>query len=856
MISLYDLLDAGNGQLFGEPSSQLFSDFCFDSRRAQPNQLFITLRTDTGDTHAQMADAVERGASGLMCTRPPEFDTDGISVILVKDTQAALMSWTHHVLGKFGTTVVGVCASSGARTVVHAVGSVLASKHAVLMSPGTDDLEIAGTNAALSLPITLAKLKAEHRFAVLELRAERPGELASMVGAVRPQVGVIARIGDARGEFFDTPDSLAAEYAHLIDYLSPTGLAVLNYDDDRVRDFARRCRAPLTTVGVEGFGADMLAYNVVQSATRTGFDVRYEGQRFVGRWTTLLGKGGLIAALTALAVGARFEVSLDAALRTLTEIEPLPGSMNPLNGINGALVIDDSADADPQSTLDALDWLHAVCDAGQRAIFVLGDMDHLGEHSQRGHRQVGQQAASFVNLLVAEGAEAAAAGRAALDQGMGRKQVHITYSLQDTIARLKEGERLTKDDIILIKGGATARMEFVTRALLLDDSDSAVLPRAGLLANANALMRPLRPTWIEIDLNALAGNVRAVKAHVGDAVTLFAVVKADAYGHGAVAVARTALLNGAEYLAVANIQEAMELRDAGIDAPILVMGYTPEQAVRQAVRQKITITLYDLDLARAFDRAAREAGGTLRCHVKIDTGMGRLGVLASEAVVFFRYLLNLKNLDIEGVYTHFATADEDLAFVAEQARVFRGVLAPLRAAGYTFKYVHAANSAATLANKDNHFNAVRVGLALYGLHPSELVPLPAGFQPVMTWKTVIASLKTLPAGHSIGYGRAYRAADKELVAMLPVGYADGFRRAPHADAVVLVKGQIAPVRGRISMEKTVISVQHIADVAVGDEVVLLGRQGKVNITAEEIAKRWGSSNYEVVCAALSRLPRR
>jgi alanine racemase len=855
MISLYDILDAGDGQLFGEAGAQLFSDFCFDSRLTKENDLFVALKSDASDVHLHMAEALQRGAVGLLCARPPDFDTEGVSVILVKDVQTALMNWARHVLNKYGTTVIGAAASSGARTVVEAVGHVLAERYRVLTTNHAADGK--GAAAGMLLPAALAQLKPEHQVVVLELNAERPRDLIGLLETARPQIGIVSRIGEMRPRGFDSPDQLAAEYDLLIGALDSSGVAVLNYDDDRVRALARRCRAPLMMVGIEGFGADIMAYNVVLNPTRTGFDIRFQSQRFVGRWTPLLGQQGLIAALCALAVGAHFDIPLSDALRSLTEIAPLPGCMRPLNGIGGALIIDDSADADPQSTLDALDWLRAVTDGGQhRAIFVFGDMDSLGDYSQRGHRQVGQQAADFLDLFITEGGEAAAAGRAALDHGLDRRRVLITYSADDVIARLKSVENLSPNDVVLIKGGAAARMERITRALLADDGDQRHLPRAGLMIEPLIALSP-HPTWVEIDLNAVAGNVRTIKQIIGRDVSLFAVIKADAYGHGAAAVARTALLNGAEMLAVANIQEALELRDAGIDAPILIMGYTPEQAVRQAVRQNITVTLYDLELARAFDRAARDAGGKLRCHVKIDTGMGRLGVLAAGAVAFFRSLINLKNLEIEGIYTHFATADEeDPRFVSEQLELFRSVLTPLRAGGFKFKYIHAANSAAALTNPDTHFNAVRVGLALYGLRPAAHIPYPPGLKPAMTWKTIIASIKTLPAGHPVGYGSTYRTAKPERVAMLPVGYADGFRRAPHETPVVLVRGRIAPVIGRISMEKTVISVEHIPEAAIGDEVVLLGRQGDAEITADQIAARWGTSCYEVLCSVLARQPRR
>jgi alanine racemase len=399
-------------------------------------------------------------------------------------------------------------------------------------------------------------------------------------------------------------------------------------------------------------------------------------------------------------------------------------------------------------------------------------------------------------------------------------------------------------------------MELVSQALLAEPRDSIGLPRQHLLSASDHYLHPNRPSWIEVDLDALAANVRALKDLVGANVMLIAVVKADAYGHGAVAVARTALLNGAEYLAVANLTEAMELRDAGIDAPILVMGYTPPQAIRQAVRQNIAVTVYDLDLARAYDRAAREAGGKLIAHIKLDTGMGRLGILASDSVPFFRHLLKLSNIEVEGIYTHFSMADENPVYTNIQTRVFRDTLAPLRASGYNFRYVHAANTAAVISSPESHFNAVRVGLGMYGLHPSDTVHLPDSFRPVLAWKTIVAQVKTLPPGHPVGYGNTYLTRAEERVAVLPVGYSDGFRRAPHNWGQVLVHGQFAPVIGRVSMEKTVVSVTHIPDVSIGDEVVLLGWQGNNHISAEEIARRLGTINYEVVTGILPRVPRR
>lgn len=846
MINLYDLLEASQGQLFGEPAAHLFRNFCVDPREGAEDCLFVAVRTGRGDGHTQMKEAVERGATGLLCSQPPDFDTRGISVVLVRNPLHALMSWSHFVVGSSGVRVIAVAGAAGRSTALAAIARVLGLRHRVLVSSGAYD-------GRLDLAFTLARLEPQHEMAVLALDVAQPGEMAEMVGAVRPQVGVIPHLGYGPHEYFERPEHLAREVGQLVSYLSPSGLAVLNYDDDDVRGLSARARAQVVTVSAEvAFGADVIAENIVLGSTRTGFDLRCNDLRYVGRWTPLLGRQQLTAALTALAVGSYFGIPVADALHELSALEALPGMLRPLAGVNDCALIDDTASADPWSALAALDWLKAQKRAAGRVIVVLGDMDPLGKASARGHRLVGQRVAEVADVLVTNGSEAALAARAALDLGMPAAAVSITHSAEDAYAStLAAG--LMASDIVLVKGGARARMDLVVRNLLHRPEDALMLSRHEVEAPS---IRPQRPSWVEIDHAALADNVRAIRAHIGADVTLFAVVKADAYGHGANSVAQTALQNGAQALAVANLNEATVLREAGVNAPILVLGYTPADAARQALQHDLTVTLYDLELARAFDMAAREAGRRLRAHVKIDTGMGRLGVLPDRVVPFFRHLSKLTALDIEGVYTHYSMADEDADYTREQTRRFRDALAPLRAAGFSFRYVHAANSAGTLRGQEFHFNAVRVGLALYGLSPSAETPVLPGMRPVMTWKTVVAQVKTLPPNHGVGYGATYRTQAEETIAVLPVGYADGFRRAPQNPGQVLVRGQFAPVLGRVSMEKTVISVQAIPDVRVGDEVVLLGRQGSAEITADDIAARLGTINYEVVTSVLPRIPRR
>ena len=364
------------------------------------------------------------------------------------------------------------------------------------------------------------------------------------------------------------------------------------------------------------------------------------------------------------------------------------------------------------------------------------------------------------------------------------------------------------------------------------------------------------PSQVSINLNAIAANVRSIKSLVREDVGLMAVVKANAYGHGAPEVARTALDNGADLLAVANIEEALDLRRAGIDAPILTLSYVPAAAVSRAVESDITVTVFDWEQARHYQLAAGAGHGRLSAHIKVDTGMGRLGILPADAVELCRRADELPAIRLVGIYTHFSSADADSRYTAEQLSRFRDLLTGLDVLGIRFHYVHTANSAALLTQPGSHFNLVRPGLLLYGLNPLQGGEGPDWLKPAMTWKTVIAQIKTLPAGSAVGYGNTYRTRGDERIAVLPVGYADGLRRAPRTWREVLVRGQRAPVVGRVSMEKTTVNVSHIPGARAEDEVVLLGKQGEDEISAEEIADWIGSINYEVVTSIAPGLARK
>jgi len=368
----------------------------------------------------------------------------------------------------------------------------------------------------------------------------------------------------------------------------------------------------------------------------------------------------------------------------------------------------------------------------------------------------------------------------------------------------------------------------------------------------------LRPVWAEIDLSAIENNIREIRRLTKPSAKVMAVVKANAYGHGAVAVSKTVLTNGADWLAVALLQEAVELREAGFSVPILILGYTPLEQMELVITNDLRQTIYSLEQAEALSSAAGKAGRKATVHIKVDTGMGRIGFLPKqESIDSIIKIARLPHLEVEGIYTHFAIADaEDKDYTIEQLQYFQWLLDQLAKSGLHISIRHAANSAGLIDLPEAHFDLVRPGLILYGMYPSNEVQKTKLFlRQAMSLKAEVSYVKQVAKGTAISYGCTFVTARHSQIASLPLGYADGYTRLLSNNTDVLIKGKRAPIVGRVCMDQCMIDVTGFADVAMGDEVVLMGRQENEFISAEEIASRIGTINYEVVCMFSSRVPR-
>jgi alanine racemase len=825
-----------------------YERFCFDSRLLEPGDLFVAVRTPWGDGHDFVAEAWAAGAGAVLVDDVTSVPED-CPALVVDDTVAAMERYGTHVVRAWAPRVVAVTGTVGKTGTKELVADVLAARFNVFRTPGN-------YSGRFGLAVALGGLRPEHRVAVVEMATGHFGEIDAMCAMAPPEVAVVTAVDAAHLVALGDIDGVAREKASLLGHLPAGGLAVLNADDPRVAAMAEDCPAPVVTFGsADGpDGPDFAAADIETTASGTRFTFVHDGTRTaVG--VPLLGARGVVpAALAALAVGDHFGVGTAEAVDALGRAAHLPGRLRPLPGRSGSLVLDDTYNAAPRSVLAGLASLGDL--SGRPRIAVLGDMAELGAASEELHRLVGRAAAGIVDVLVTQGNAAAWAADEARAAGLPDNRIAVTFTPEDAAA--EAAAHLGADAVVLVKGSASSRMERVVERLVADDVDVAeMLVRQDRAWKSRTVVQLDRPTWLGVDLSAVSHNVRQLADRVAGAEVMV-VLKADAYGHGAVQVAHTALRSGASWLGVACVPEGRALRRAGIRAPVLVLGYTPGWQAREAVGLGLDMAVFDLDTVRAFGIAARALDTTASVHVKVDTGMHRLGVPADRAAGFVREVQAVDGVDVVGLFTHFACADDTSPAGVEatdaQMDAFARVLADLDATGHRPRVVHASNSAGLLMRPDANFDMVRPGIAVYGLPPGPDVPVP-DLRPALSWTSQVAQVHDLPAGASVGYGHTWTADRPSRVATVPVGYADGLRRAPATWRHVLVRGCRAPLAGRVSMDQISIDVTGIDGVRRGDEVVLIGHQGDEVLPATLVAEWLGTSPYEVVSEILARVPR-
>ncbi|MBF6589273.1 MAG: alanine racemase, partial [Ktedonobacterales bacterium] len=649
MIVLDDVIAATQAEPLIAGARSAFEGFAHDSRIVTPDDCFVAVRGVHGDGHDFLLDAVERGARAILAERA-RLDTllaeqpdllnrlrsSGAALLVVPDTREALRRYAAYILRAWHPTVIAVAGSTGKTTTKEAIAEVLSLRWPTFRS-------WRNFNDLLGLPLSLGRLEPTHQFVVVEMGADHPGEIAELCAVARPTIGVITNVSPTHLLYFGSLAALADELGQLPASLPPDGLAVLNADDPTTGAMLARTAArpllfapraptdPAETRILARYAALPLGEEGRTALTLSPFEEGLSSAPVT--FPHLHGDHWAYAVLAALTIGEVLGVAQGEALEALRELEPLPGRMRWLAGADGAALLDDSHNATPASAAAGLASLSAIA-AAQRAprIAILGDMLRLGNLEHEAHRALGGAAAARADYLVTQGVRAETLAEEAMRAGLSAERIAITHTAEDaaTAARTFAAQARAVSGahaIIYIKGSEEMRMEQVTARLLAHPEQAEeCLDRQAQAWQRVVVMRPDRPTWLEIDLSAIGQNTRLLKEVVGPDVRVLASLKADAYGHGALRVARTVLRNGATWLGVATVSEAQPLREAGITAPILIFGYTAPWQARDAVRLDLRATVYGLESARALARAACDLGREMRVHIKIDTGMARLGL--------------------------------------------------------------------------------------------------------------------------------------------------------------------------------------------------------------------------------------
>ncbi|MBI5252086.1 MAG: alanine racemase [Desulfomonile tiedjei] len=809
------------------PAHGPVSGISIDTRKPMgEDYVFWAIRGEHFNGNDFVEDAIASGARAAVVSRDDCFNRElpaDSTLILVPDTLNALQDLAAAYRRRFTYPVVGITGSNGKTLVKEMLASILCLERKTYRSP-------LSYNTQVGASLGLLGMRPEHQVAVIEAGISLPGEMDRLERMIRPDHGILTVISKAHIGGLGTIENTLQQKQRLFKNLRSGSFLLLNADDPLSLNVSRSSEANVVTFGLSE-AADVRADDVVSMPER-GHQFRMRlFDRDLEINLPVAGRFNILNALAAAAGATLLGASPQAIQQGLREFRPSPMRLEIHTTVTGVTLINDTYNSDPASMKGALDVLAKV-GSGRRKIAILSEMLDLGLHSREEHLAVGKEVVrSGADHLITVGENAALIGHAAALEGMNSKRIIDTRSYKEAAAELEK--IMNRWDVVLFKGSRWFRLERI----------------------AKELVGSIGPTRLVVNLDAIAANIKKIRGIVGEDVAIMPVVKSFGYGNDSIRTSRMALENGANYLAVAFPDEGAALRENRIDAPILAFNVLPEE-VDKVVKHSLSCEVASLELANALHRAA--AGHRkIPVHLKIDTGMGRSGVWVDDAIPFVETVSCLRNLEVEGIMTHFSSADDPGSddYTLQQIAAFEALLVELKRRGYGFRYVHAGNTAAVVRFPQTHYNMVRPGLAIYGMYPSEAVRSLIHLEQVISFTTKISQIKEHPPGRCISYNRRFVTAGNCRIATIHVGYNDGYPRFQSNIGQVLVRGRKAPVVGTVCMDATMIDVTDIPDAKVGDEVVLIGRQGDQEILADDIAANGGTINYEIACKISPRVTR-
>lgn len=786
--------------------------------------LFVALRGANFDAHHFLDDAVARGAIAAVVDEA-HADARGFgAVVAVEDTLGALQALAAAHRHQFAGTVVGITGSNGKTIVKEMLAAIAGRTRTTTRSPGS-------YNSQVGVAHSLFGIRAEHELAIIEAGISQPQEMERLATMIQPDVGIITNIGEAHLAGFGDLEVTASEKLKLFRDLH--GPLIWNADDSVLRGRL----ANLKGLALFGFGEAYDAkYRIVKVTPEpAGFDLTIRFPDGTPHTFSLEVPGHHNAwnAAAAAAAADQLGVPVEEIRAGLKSFRVAPMRMEMHTTQSGVTLLNDAYSSDPVSAAAAV---HALVHyaAGARTIAILGDMLDLGAASEEAHEELGRLVARHrIDRLVCVGPLARIAGRAAVESGMSAERV-FEASDHEPLDELLD-ELVQPGDYVLFKG---------SRAI-------------GLERAAQTLLESVAPTKLYVDLSAVRENVQAIRRALGPTTQLMAVVKSFGYGNDSNRVALTLVNAGVAAFMVAFPDEGIPLRRRGIDLPILVTNVRPTEADK-IVKYGLTPLLFEPRALEAIEREAERRGVVVPVHVEVDTGMNRLGVEPADTLGFCRRIHASPHLEFDGIMTHFAAADDaqEDDFTRAQIAKFEAVIADLTREDVIPRIVHAANTAAAWRFPEARYDMVRVGLGLYGIHPSADVAHDVkGTTPALEFVTEITHVQDVAAGESVGYGRTWRPDAPRRIATIAAGYNDGFSRFMSNGGEVLIHGHRCPVVGSVCMDVSMVDVTDVPAAAPGDEVVIFGTRDGVELSIDEMAKRGHTISYEILTNISPRVRR-
>lgn len=807
-----------------QPSPDLVIErICTDSRGASPGSLFVALKGENADGHRFLADAFHNGASAALIaqsavsqlTLEPQWPIVAVSDPL-RGLQALAARQRREFLGK----VLAITGSNGKTIVKDALKALLAGRR-VLASPGS-------YNSQLGLPLAVLSAEQPEPLAILEVGISAPGEMASLEQIAVPDYGILTNIGMAHFAAFGSREAIAREKMILFSRIPQSGWVLLPPGEPTIEASSRQLQCNVHRLGTGSSALSLTPISMTEDGQSLELKIPGVGSR------TLTVKTRSVEIISDLHVAATaahlLGVGVEEIASALDGYLPTPTRMELWSSPQGVRLINDAYSADPISVHAALRSAVLGAPKAGRKIFAFAGMRELGASSQNEHRRVGAEAGQcgFNQLvLVGDGdLQSTATGFEAANPQGTVTRVGNPDELKDQLLPL-----LRPGDTVLFKGPRNAGMV------------KAVQDLSGAIAQ--------RCLWV--NLTAVAENIARFRRHTQGRSHILAMLKAFSYGTGLSQLASGFSSLGIHHVGVSSANEGVAIRRSGADQDIFVF-LSDQEDLDNLVRYRLTPVIYSADLVNAFIQALSGTGHQLDVHLKVDTGMHRLGVPPKDALSLAERIRKSGNVRLTGVCTHLAAADDPQSdeFTRKQISIFNQTLSTLEAAGFENLQIHAANTATAVRFPEAHYNMIRVGLGLYGLYPSEAVRQTLDLELAIGLTSRITSIQEFGSGDTLGYNRAYATIRKTKVGVVPFGYDDGLPWALSGKGHVLVEGHQAPIVGRISMDQMQLDITDIKGVNVGAEVLLYGTHNGHLIRPESVAEQAGTILHEL----LTRIGRR